>query len=100
MLNPFDKTKEATDLDEAIDESIAEYRSTMPGDTDEAGKIASNIRVLTEIKANLENKKDSDPRIIVAVITALSSLSGILMITRFEQLNVLASKALPFIKKL
>lgn len=97
MYNPFRK-KEQTPMETAIESTISSYNASVAGDTEEAKKVAENLRLLVETDRIAQNKT-TDPTIKAALISAASSLAGILVIVNYEQMHALASKALPFIVK-
>ncbi len=90
--------KKPTALDEAIEKTIAEYNFVLSGDVNEAALIASNLETLTKIKHH-PRKMIFEPQVLSSIIAATASLTGILAILKYEQLSVLATKALPFIMK-
>lgn len=95
-LDRFKKKPSA--LDNAIEATIGEYMAVVAGDSSEATAVAANLETLTKIK-HIPKKNVYDPQVISAVIAASASLAGILAILKYEQLSVLATKALPFIVK-
>ena len=90
----FTLKKTPTKLEKAIDALIEEL-DTVTGDSDEYTKMTENLVKLTKI-ASEKTKITISPD---AVLAIAGNLAGILLILNYEQINVVASKALGFVHK-
>ena len=82
------------EIDEAIKQLVIKMSLEEP-DSDEYRKIAENIRILEEAKANEKPWISGD-----AVFGGLMSLGGIVLILNFEKMGVVASKAMTLLPKI
>lgn len=90
----FTLKKEPTKLEKAIDELVDEL-DTVTGDSDEYTKMVENLVKLTKI-ASEKTHINISPDTVLAVV---GNLAGILLILNYEEINVVASKALGFVTK-
>ena len=86
--------KPKSELQKAIDEATAKMRMLDPT-SDEYATIMERVSKLHKLK-EIESPKRVSPD---TLLTVGANLVGIWMIIHHEQLNVIASKALPFVKK-
>lgn len=90
----FTLKKEPNKLEKAIDELIDEL-DTVTGDSDEYTNMVENLVKLSKIASEKTHIK-INPDTVLAVA---GNLAGILLILNYEQINVVASKALGFVHK-
>lgn len=96
MFN-FNKTEQAVALDKAIDDLIEELHS-MEGSNEDYSATADNFIKLMKLKREAFPSWRPSPD---AVVSALGSIAGILVIVRYEQIgNIITSKALGFVGKM
>jgi len=86
--------KPKSELQKAIDEAIASMR-VLPPTSDEYATIMERVTKLQKLK-EIESPKRISPD---TMLTVGANIIGIWMILHHEQLNVVTSKALPFVKK-
>jgi hypothetical protein len=89
---------ESHQLDETISNLISEIAGLEPGSEVHNGAIAS-LKTLTEIRfadKTAEKRPTVSPDVIVSAAT---SIFGILAILGFEKANVVTSKAMAFVQK-
>lgn len=85
--------KEKNALDEAIELRIDQLGLV---DEDDSEKV-NDLRKLVEVKEKLEGPRFKiDPN---TIITALTSIGGIVLMLHYEKLDVITSKVLGFIQK-
>lgn len=80
-------------IKEAID-SLMDAMALESPDSDEYKKMAENLRILQEAKCAKKTWISGD-----ALFGGLISIGGILLILNYEKLDVIATKALPFVAK-
>lgn len=89
-------TKNSTNekkIKEAID-SLMDSMALESPDSDEYKKMAENLRILQDAKCAKKSWISGD-----AIFGGLISIGSILLILNFEKLDVIATKALPFVTK-
>lgn len=82
-------------LEKAIDSLLSEMQG-FSGDTEEYGKMATQLERLYKLK-EIDAPRRVSPDTLATVIT---NLAGILLIIKYERLNIITSKALGFVAKL
>jgi len=101
------------ELNKAIDKVLKFLNETnIRSDTEEYTRAVRNLKELLDIKEKLESKSQAieipevrkrlTPEIIAllgVVVPALTSVIGIVLIIRHEELNVITSKAMAFVLK-
>lgn len=89
-------TKKETSKDLIEDEKIAvlEEMASEHSDTDRYTRMVENLNTLCSLEKN-PNRIDVN-----TVLTVAGSLAGIVLILRYEKLDIITSKALGFIPKL
>lgn len=90
----FSIPKKEDNLQEVIDSVIQEMQ-TVNSDSDEFAKMNEQLERLYEIR-NKSRKSKVNPDTLASII---GNLLGIMTIVHFEKLNVITSKALPFVLK-
>lgn len=83
-----------TNLEKEIDCLIQSMAKEAP-DTDEYRKMAENLEILYKAKALEKDRSVSSDTLAVVA----GNLAGILLILKYEELNVITSKALGFVLK-
>jgi hypothetical protein len=92
----FKKSKLEAQLDRGLEQAIDDL--TMHDSTgDEYGKILDRVVTLQKVKESERKASSVSPD---TAVLALTNLIGIVMIIRHENLNVITSKALGFVKKI
>lgn len=89
-------TKNSTNekkIKEAID-SLMDSMALESPDSDEYKKMAENLRILQDAKCAKKSWISGD-----SIFGGLISIGSILLILNFEKLDVIATKALPFVTK-
>ncbi len=84
----------------ALDESISDTFKTLNGldeDSEEYDKASDQLVKLMKLKKELNPSWRPSPD---ALVGALGSVLGILLILNFEKMNVISSKALAFVSKI
>lgn len=81
-------------IDESIKHLVDQMELESP-DSDEYRKIAENVKILQEAKAQERPFISGD-----AIVGGLASLGGIVLILNFEKLGVVTSKAMTLLPKL
>lgn len=90
----FQKRTSEIKLQKLIDDCIREL-SDHPEDSEEYAKILSHLEKLYHMKEDLKPSRVSPDT--MALITA--NLVGILMILRYERIDIITSKAMNFVQK-
>ena len=94
MFN-FDKKPHDTALDEAISEILKDLDS-LSSDAPEYSAASDQLVKLMKLKKELNPSWRPSPD---ALVGAAGSILGILLIIKFEKLDVITSKALSFVTK-
>jgi hypothetical protein len=83
-------------LDETIDDLLSELK-VMEGADEDYAPTTDNLIKLMKLKQEFNPVWRPSPD---AVVGAVSSIAGILLILHYEKINVVASKALSFVGKM
>ena len=94
MWNPFNKTKEKSELEKQIDERIANLGKTKE-DAEKDEQAVENLKKLIDAKSEYEGSK-INPN---TVISAMASIGGIVLVLKHEKFDVITSKAWTLIQK-
>lgn len=81
-------------IKEAID-NLMESMALESPDSDEYRRMAENLRILQEAKCAKKAWISGD-----TIFGGLISIGGILLILNYEKIDVIATKALPFVTKI
>lgn len=93
MLDKWRKRRSR--LDKAIDEVLIDMEG-FTSDTPEYAKALKHLKTLQRLR---QAEKPAPPRWDTVIITA-GNLAGIVVIVKYEQMNVIVSKGLNFLQKL
>lgn len=83
----------------AATEAIISASSALKDHKPDSEEYATIVDQITKLKALMPEKQTRKPLSYDAIFTVIGSLTGIGMIIRHEELNVITSKALSFVKK-
>jgi hypothetical protein len=95
MFN-FDNLSQDDALDRVIDDVLSDLRDRFTSDSEEYSDAADNLIKLMKLKKEINPSWRPSPD---ALVGAIGSISGILLILNFEKLGVITSKALTFVGK-
>lgn len=94
MKKFFTKKETFEDLIESEKIAVLEEMTYEHSDTDKYSKMVDNLDKLCDLKKNSNNID------VNTVISVVGSLAGILLILKYEKLDIITSKALGFVPKL
>lgn len=94
MKKFFTKRETFEDLVESEKIAVLEEMTCEHSDTDKYSKMVDNLDKLCDLKKNSNNID------VNTVISVVGSLAGILLILKYEKLDIITSKALGFVPKL
>lgn len=95
MFN-FDNLSQDDALDKVIDDVLSDLRDRFTSDSEEYSDATDNLIKLMKLKKEINPSWRPSPD---ALVGAIGSISGILLILNFEKLGVITSKALTFVGK-
>lgn len=96
MIKLFTRKDKRSKLEKEID-AITIYLEQIDPTDDAYKEVSENLERLYKLQSLKEDKKQRiDPN---TVITVLGSLAGILLILKYEKVDVLTSKAIGFVLK-
>lgn len=91
----LDRFRSKSKLDEAIDEVLVDMNS-VTSDTPEYAKMVKRLKTLHALR-QAEKPKPVDWN---TVVLTCGNIAGICVIVKYEQFNVITSKAMNFLQKL
>lgn len=97
MKIPFVKTETTPDLIQEAIENL--YRELNVHDAEEYDNITNQIVKLTELQNKLQLSKSWRPSP-DALVSAVASITGVVLILNFEKLGIVTSKAMGFVGKM
>ncbi len=95
----FNKKRSNKEGLEAEVESILNEMSALHKDDEAYGRMADNLGKVCQAKSYEQKLKPDGNAIVNAVLPVVGSLGAIMLILNYEKLDVVATKALQFVKK-
>lgn len=93
----FDKTSQEEALDAVIDEVLGDLKERLTSDSEEYTTATENLIKLMKLKQELDPSWRPSPD---AIVGAVGSILGIVLVLHFEKLGVITSKAFGFLGKM
>lgn len=95
----FNKKRTNKQSLEAEIESILNEMSTLHKDSEDYSKMADNLERVCKAKSYEQRLAPDGNAVVNAVFPVIGSLGAIVLILNYEKLDVVATKALQFVKK-